>query len=71
MSKKEISKEINYKGYTKTFVVEIEQLPPFNEKTMDKVKYEETERALFLMAEEKFENQKFEWIFAIEQELQK
>lgn len=70
MNKKEISKEINYKGYIKKFTVEIEQLPPFNEKTMDKVKYEETERALYLIAEEKFENQKFEWIFSIEKELQ-
>ncbi|MGV0924239.1 hypothetical protein [Empedobacter tilapiae] len=70
MNKKEISKEINYKGHTKKFKVEIEQLPPFNEKTMDKVKYEETERALYLIAEEKFENQKFEWIFSIEKELQ-
>ncbi|WP_313374597.1 hypothetical protein [Chishuiella sp.] len=71
MSKKEISKEVNYKGYNKIFTVEIEQLPPFNEKTMDKIKYEETEKALILMAEEKLENQKFEWIFTIEQDLQK
>lgn len=70
MNKKEITKEVNYKGHHKVFTVSIEQLPAFNEKTMDKVKYEETERALFLMAEEKLENQKFEWIFAIEQELQ-
>jgi len=71
MNKKEISREVNYKGFTKIFTVEIEQLPPFNEKTMDKAKYKETEEALILIAEGKLENQKFEWIFAIEQDLQK
>lgn len=71
MNKKEITKEVNYKGHHKIFTVQIEQLPTFDEKTMDKVKYEETERALFLIAEGKLENQKFEWIFAIEQDLQK
>lgn len=70
MNKEEISKEINYKGHTKKFTVAIEQLPPFNPKTMDKVKYEETEKALYLIAEEKLENQKFEWIFSIEKDLQ-
>lgn len=70
MNKEEISKEINYKGHTKKFTVAIEQLPTFNPETMDKVKYEETQKALYLLAEEKLENQKFEWIFSIEQELQ-
>ncbi|MGU9937808.1 hypothetical protein ACNFNZ_04420 [Empedobacter brevis] len=70
MNKEEISKEINYKGHTKKFTVAIEQLPVFNPETMDKVKYEETQKALYLLAEEKLENQKFEWIFSIEQELQ-
>ncbi|QES93503.1 hypothetical protein F0358_12615 [Empedobacter brevis] len=70
MNKEEISKEINYKGHTKKFTVAIEQLPAFNHETMDKVKYEETQKALYLLAEEKLENQKFEWIFSIEQELQ-
>ncbi len=70
MNKEEISKEINYKGHTKKFTVVIEQLPTFNPETMDKVKYEETQKALYLLAEEKLENQKFEWIFSIEQELQ-
>ncbi|GEM50489.1 hypothetical protein HX001_01410 [Empedobacter brevis] len=70
MNKEEISKEINYKGHTKKFTVAIEQLPAFNPETMDKVKYEETQKALYLLAEEKLENQKFEWIFSIEQELQ-
>lgn len=71
MNKLEISKEINYKGNTKKITVAIEQLPPFNPATMDKEKYEETEKTLYLLAEEKFENQKFEWIFSIEQDLQK
>lgn len=70
MNKEEISKEINYKGHTKKFTVAIEQLPAFNPETMDKVKYEETQKALYLLAEERLENQKFEWIFSIEQELQ-
>ncbi|WP_312552922.1 hypothetical protein [Empedobacter brevis] len=70
MNKEEISKEINYKGHTKKFTVAIEQLPAFNPETMDRVKYEETQKALYLLAEEKLENQKFEWIFSIEQELQ-
>lgn len=66
-----IEKEFTYKGETKKFSVPIEQLPPFNPATMDKEKYEETKKVLFLMAEEEIYNQKTEWIFNIEKELQK
>lgn len=66
-----IEKEFTYKGHTKKFSVDIKQLPPFNPKTMDKVKYDETEKVLYLMAEEELYYQKTEWIFKIEKELQK
>ncbi|MBF0598117.1 hypothetical protein IM532_11815 [Faecalibacter sp. WQ 117] len=65
-----IEKEFTYKGQTKKFSVAIEQLPPFNPETMDKDKYEETQKVLFLMAEEEIYNQKTEWIFSIEKKLQ-
>ena len=71
MSENILTKEVKFKGHTKTFTVEIEQLPPFNPETMDQVKYEETEKVLLILAKEKLENQKMEWGFTIEQALQK
>ena len=71
MEKEIITKTFTYKGHTKTFSAEVEQLPPFNPQTMDKVKYEETKKAHYILAEAEVYNQKTEWFFKIEQDLQK
>lgn len=65
-----ISKELHYKGHSITITVEVKQLPPFDENTMDKVKYDETQKVYQMLAEEEFYSQKTEWIFSIEQKLQ-
>ena len=70
MSEQQLTKEVTYKGNTKTFTVEIEQLPPFNPETMDKEKYDETQVVLAALARKKLENQKMEWVFNIEKALQ-
>ncbi|MDM1551345.1 hypothetical protein [Empedobacter falsenii] len=71
MEKEIITKTFTYKGYTKTFSAEVQPLPPFNPETMDRVKYEETKEAHYMLAEAEVYNQKTEWFFKIEQELQK
>ena len=65
-----ITKEFTYKGHTKTFSAKVQQLPPFNPETMDRIKYEETKEALYILAEAEVYDQKTEWIFKIEQDLQ-
>lgn len=66
-----ITKEFSYKGQTKTFSAKVQPLPPFNPATMDRIKYEETKEAHYILAEAEVYDQKTEWIFKIEQELQK
>ncbi len=71
MDKEIITKEFKYKGHTKSFSVEVQQLPDFDPLTMDETQYEEAKKECFIEAEADLYNQKTEWFFEIEHDLRK
>jgi len=69
--KQYIEKEVNYKGFTKTFKVEVKPIPPFDPKYITEEAYEKLKQDYIEEAKNRLADEKILWVFGIEQELQK
>lgn len=68
--KQYIEKEIEYKGYKKTFRVEVGVVPPFDPKYITEEAYEKLKQDYIEEAKNRLAGEKILWVFSIEQELQ-
>ncbi|HEY4539324.1 MAG TPA: hypothetical protein VIG94_04860 [Faecalibacter sp.] len=69
--KQYIEKEVNYKGFTKTFKVEVKPIPPFDPNYISEEAYEKLKKDYIEEAKNRLADEKILWVFGIEQELQK
>ncbi|RLZ10450.1 hypothetical protein [Faecalibacter macacae] len=69
--KQYIEKEVNYKGHTKTFKVEVMPVPPFDPNYISEEAYERLKNDYIEEAKNRLADEKILWVFGIEQELQK
>lgn len=70
-TKQYIEKEVNYKGFTKTFKVEVMPVPPFDPEFISEEAYEKLKQDYIEEAKNRLADEKILWVFGIEQELQK
>jgi len=69
--KQYIEREITYKGFTKTFKVDVKPIPPFDSNYITKEAYEKLKQDYIEEAKNRLADEKILWVFGIEQELQK
>lgn len=70
-TKQYIEKEVNYKGFTKNFKVEVMPIPPFDPELISEEAYEKLKQDYIEEAKNRLADEKILWVFGIEQELQK
>lgn len=70
-TKQYIEKEVNYKGFKKTFKVEVMPVPPFDPEFISEEAYEKLKQDYIEEAKNRLADEKILWVFGIEQELQK
>lgn len=69
--KQYIEREITYKGFTKTFKVDVKPIPPFDSNYITEEAYEKLKQDYIEEAKNRLADEKILWVFGIEQELQK
>lgn len=69
--KQYVEKEVNYKGFTKAFKVEVLPIPPFDAKFITEAAYEKLKADYITEAKNRLAGEKLIWVLGIEKELQK